>query len=117
MGNIDNREGHVCVDAGSIWETFSQFYCVLKTVLKKRNLSLKEKNSASELSCKLSNAALLVVSNWKLYHYTKNVKPGGAAAATPACSDSLTQHNREPYSRVIFTVVLGDILTLNKHNM
>lgn len=47
VGNIDNREGHVCVDAGSIWETFSQFYCVLKTVLKKRNLSLKEKNSAS----------------------------------------------------------------------
>lgn len=47
MGNIDNREGHVCVDAGSIWETFSQFFCVLKTVLKKRNLSLKEKNSVS----------------------------------------------------------------------
>ena len=49
MGNIDNRGGHVCVDAGSIWETvpFSQLCCVLKTVFKKRNLLLKEKNSES----------------------------------------------------------------------
>ena len=48
MGNVDYRRGHVCVDAGSIWETVpsSQFCCVLKTVFKKRSLLLKEKKNS-----------------------------------------------------------------------
>lgn len=77
VGDVDNEGSYACVEAGAMWEVSvlsSQFRCAPKSALKDSLLVKEMKNSKKELSYKLSNAADLAVSNWKLCHYTKKYK-------------------------------------------